>query len=246
MKPEIFSTPQTLGEAAANYVSQVSARAVAEQGRFCLALSGGSLPKLLGPPLVAQPLRSQIEWSAWHVFWADERCVPLADADSNYRLAREYLFEHVPIPPDQIYAIDDTLPPGPTAEAYQGLLRQLFQPDPGEIPRFDLILLGMGEDGHTASLFPGHPLLTESERWVAPIVDSPKLPPERITLTLPLINQARHIAFVAAGPGKATALSQVFGPIDRDPILPVQLVHPAADGELVWFVDRAAAVQLNQ
>jgi 6-phosphogluconolactonase len=246
MKPEIFSTPQALGEAAANYVSQVSARAVTERGRFCVALSGGSLPKLLGPPLAAQPRRSQIEWSAWHVFWADERCVPLAHAESNYRLAREYLFEQVPIPPDQIYAIDDALPPGLAAEAYQGLLQQLFQPGPGEIPRFDLILLGMGEDGHTASLFPGHPLLTETERWIAPIEDSPKPPPERITLTLPLINQARHIAFLAAGSGKAAVLSEVFGPTERDPILPVQLVHPAADGELVWFVDRAAAMQLDK
>ena len=246
MKPEIFSTPQALGEAAANYVSQVSARAVTERGRFCVALSGGSLPKLLGPPLAAQPRRSQIEWSAWHVFWADERCVPLAHAESNYRLAREYLFEQVPIPPDQIYAIDDTLPPGPAAEAYQGLLRQLFQPGPGEIPRFDLILLGMGEDGHTASLFPGHPLLTETERWVAPISDSPKPPPERITLTLPLINQARQIAILAAGPGKAAALSQVFGSTAGDPTLPVQRVHPAAEGELVWFVDRAAAMQLDR
>jgi 6-phosphogluconolactonase len=246
MKPEIYSSPQALGQAAANYVSQVSARAVAERGRFSVAISGGSLPKLLGPPLAVQPLRSQIEWSAWHVFWADERCVPLAHTDSNYRLAREYLFDHVPIPADQIYAIDDARPPGPTAEAYQGLLRQLFQPGPGQIPRFDLILLGMGEDGHTASLFPGHPLLTDTDRWVASILDSPKPPPERISLTLPLINQARHIAFLAAGQGKAAVLSEVFGPTDRDPILPVQLVHPAADGELVWFVDRAAAMQLGE
>ena len=246
MKLSIYATPQALGQAAAFYVSRVASGAVTSRGRFMVALSGGSLPKLLGPPLVTEPLRSQIDWSAWHVFWADERCVPLDHADSNYRLARENLFDQVAIPPDQIVAIDDSLPPNQAAAAYQEQLRQLFQPGPDEIPRFDLILLGMGEDGHTASLFPGHRLLNETERWVAPVVNSPKPPPERITLTLPIINQSRHVAFIAAGSGKASVLAQVAAPTATAPYLPVQWVKPTGDGELAWFVDRAAAAQLNK
>ena len=245
---EIFSTQQELGEAAARYVSQVSARAVSRNGRFTVALSGGSLPKLLGPPLVAQSLQSRISWSAWHVFWADERCVPLDHADSNYRLTRQYLLDYVAIPPDQIYPIDDSLTPNQAATAYQSLLKRVFQPGPADMPRFDLILLGMGEDGHTASLFPDHPLLNETERWVAPIVNSPKPPPGRITLTLPVINRAHHIAFLTTGSGKATALAQVASPRDSDsddPELPVQMVRPAADGELIWFVDRPAAASVD-
>jgi 6-phosphogluconolactonase len=243
-KLHIFDTPQALGEAAAAYVSRLSAEASAERGRFMVALSGGSLPKLLCPPLAAEPLRSQIDWSAWHVFWADERLVPLNHADSNFRLARTTLFNHVGIPVAQIYPVDDSFDPAVTAEAYQAVLAQVFEPLPGQYPRFDLILLGMGEDGHTASLFPYHPLLNETHRWVAAIVDSPKPPPERITLTLPVINNARHVAFVTAGAGKAKILARVLqaaAPLGK---LPAQLVQPTT-GELSWFVDEAAADKLR-
>ncbi len=241
----IFSTSQELGQAAAIHVSHLSEQAIAAQGRFTVALSGGSLPKLLCPPLVAEPLRTQIDWSAWYVFWADERCVPLTDAESNYRLAREYLFEHVNIPPGQIYALADSLDPAAAAAAYQTSLTQVFQAEAGQLPRFDLILLGMGEDGHTASLFPGHPLLQETERWVAPIFDSPKPPPERITLTLPVIKNARQVAFVAAGAGKADILSRVLGTDASSDLLPAQMVQPV-EGELHWFVDEAAAADLRR
>ncbi len=241
---QIFSTTQELGLAAAGLVSRLSAQAVAGRGRFTVALSGGSLTKLLGPPLVdSLPLgdrSTQIDWPAWHVFWADERCVPLTDPDSSYRLAREYLFEQVDIPPAQIYALDDSLDPAAAAAAYQATLSRLFLPPAGHLPRFDLILLGMGEDGHTASLFPNHPLLNETEKWVAPIFDSPKPPPERITLTLPVINNARQVAFLAAGAGKAEILPQVLGPDAPPGALPSQMVRPV-DGELHWFVDEAAA-----
>jgi 6-phosphogluconolactonase len=184
-------------------------------------------------------LYSQVDWSTWHVFWADERCVPLTSPDSNYRLARKYLFDHVNIPPAQIYALDDSLDPAVAATAYQETLAQVFQPA-SDLPRFDLILLGMGEDGHTASLFPNHPLLNEIERWVAPIFDSPKPPPERITLTLPVINNARQVIFLTTGAGKAEALSQISKNTDR---LPAGMVQPA-NGDLHWFVDEAAAAGL--
>ena len=238
----IFPSILELAEAAATSVSRLSTQAVAARGRFTLALSGGSLPKILCPPLVAEPRRAQIDWSAWHVFWADERCVPLTDPESNYRLAREVLFDHVDIPPAQIYALDDSLDPAAAAAAYQSGLAQLFQPGPGRLPRFDLILLGLGDDGHTASLFPRHPLLNETERWVAPIFDSPKPPPERITLTLPVINNARRVIFIAGGAGKADILSQLFDSTLPPDTFPAQMVQPAG-GQPTWFVDEAAAPQ---
>lgn len=242
----IFSTLQELSEAAAKYVSRISAQAITERGLFTVALSGGSLPKLLCTPLVAEPLRSQIDWSGWQVFWADERWVPLTHPDSNYRSAREYLFDHVAIPQERIHAVDPTLPCAQAADSYQDKLQQIFERDSNQLPHFDLILLGMGEDGHTASLFPNHPLLHETERWVAPIFDSPKPPPERITLTLPVINNARHIAFIAAGTGKAEVLSEIMASTIPTNKFPAQLVQPVGEGELNWFVDAAAAAKPMQ
>jgi 6-phosphogluconolactonase len=254
MNLNIFPDTQQLGEATAAYVAELAAETIPARERFTVALSGGSLPKLLGPALV----RQATDWSAWHVFWADERCVPLTHPDSNYILAQQYLFDHVPIPPGQIHAPDTSLDPAQTAAAYQYTLAQfftiqppaplpddplLFQPaNPLIFPQFDLILLGMGEDGHTASLFPGHPLLKETERWVAPIFDSPKPPPQRITLTLPVLNNARRVAFITAGASKADILPQV---LEAGSALPAHLVQPAS-GKLDWFMDEAAAAQLKR
>jgi 6-phosphogluconolactonase len=237
----IFSNTEQLGETAATYVTKLSNQAMAERGRFTIALSGGSLPKLLFPCLVVEPHLSQIDWSGWHVFWADERCVPLTDPDSNYRLAREYLFDRVNIPSSQIFPIDDSSSPTAAAADYQVKLAQTFETDKTQLPHFDLILLGMGEDGHTASLFPGHPLLHEEQQWVAPVYDSPKPPPQRITLTLAVINNARQIVFISTGSGKAQALSHV---IRRTKDLPAQMVQPT-HGEVHWFVDEAAAADLT-
>ena len=254
MALHIFPDTQQLGAAAAIHVAELSAEAIPARRRFMVALSGGSLPKLLFPALVKQA----IDWSGWRVFWADERCLPLTHPDSNYYLAQQYLFDHVPIPLEQIHAPDTSLDPAQTAAAYQNTLAQIFAPPPPTplpddpllfqpatpplLPQFDLILLGLGEDGHTASLFPGHPLLQETERWVAPIFDSPKPPPQRITLTLPVINNARQVAFIAAGAGKADILPRV---LEAGSTLPARLVQPASAG-LHWFVDEAAAAQLKQ
>lgn len=240
----IFSNKEQLGDATANYVAELSAQAINQRGRFTVAISGGSLPKLLGPALVNSPLNTPIAWPAWHVFFADERCVPLTDSESNYRLAAETLFNHVDIPPTQIYPINEALSPAQAAADYQANLHRVFS-NATPFPRFDLILLGMGEDGHTASLFPGHPLLNETECWVAEILNSPKPPPERLTLTLPVINNARHVAFVATGAGKADILPQILEdkPLS-DTSLPAQRVQPV-NGKLHWFVDEAAAVKLT-
>lgn len=244
MNLHLAATPAELAQQIAAYLVRVAGEAVAARGRFTVAISGGSMPQLLGRAAAESP-GGRIDWPAWHVFWADERCVPLTDPDSSYRLARESLFDRVTIPPGQIYPIDPALvsEPATAAKAYQAKLAEVFQPPAGQLPRFDLILLGLGEDGHTASLFPGHPLLTEETLWVAPILNSPKPPPARITLTLPLLNQARQVAFITTGAGKAEVLPQVLEPT-TEPLLPAARVQPSA-GELHWFVDAAAAANLR-
>ncbi len=236
----VFASTQSLSSALGAYIAQRSAAAVAEQHRFTVAFSGGSLPGLASAVLTQPPLRDQVAWSAWQLFFADERCVPLTDAESNYRLVQEELLQKVTIPPEQVYAIQPELDPAAAAQAYQAALTQCFQTQPPNLPHFDLILLGMGPDGHTASLFPHHPLLRETTAWVAPILDSPKPPPARITLTLPVLNAARAVAFVITGASKAQALAQAFDPQTPWGAVPTGLVRPT-NGELIWFADEAAA-----
>jgi 6-phosphogluconolactonase len=189
--------------------------------------------------LAAPELQSQIDWSAWHVFFADERCVPLKSPESNFRLAYAQLLGRVPIPSSQIYPIDDSLPAGAAAEAYESTIKRLFGSN--SWPRFDLILLGMGPDGHTASLFPDHALLSENKRWSAPVTDSPKPPPSRITLTLPVLNSARTVVFVVTGAGKAEILPQVLQPESG---YPAGMVDPK-EGRAYWFLDQSAASYLD-
>ncbi len=248
MRPlaHVFSAPADLTQAAAAHVACLAEEAVCARDRFIVAFSGGSLPGLLCPGLVVEPLRSRIDWPAWHIFWADERCVPTNDTRSNYQALREHLLDRVAIAPQQVYALDGSLArdPDAAAAAYQAQLVQVLQPPPGEVPRFDLILLGMGEDGHTASLFPSCPLLGETKRWVAPVFDSPKPPPERITLTLPVLNNARDIVFITAGASKADALARVLTRDEGTDAPPARLVRPRA-GQVTWFVDVLAASKLT-
>ena len=245
MKPETYIFPDSiqLGEAAAQRVAHISQEAIAQQGRFTVAFSGGSLPAILCPALVREPLRSQIDWSAWHVAWADERFVPLSNAESNYRLVREQLFDQVPIPSNQIFALNENLGNvEAAATAYQAQLAGLFHSVPGQIPHFDVILLGMGPDGHVASLFPNHPLLQENGRWIAPICNSPKAPLQRITFTLPLLNAARHLLFIVTGSNKAEKVQAALNhaPSPETPASLVKLV----EGETAWFLDEGAGQQL--
>ncbi len=235
----IFPTPADTGSVAARFVSELAAEAMSERGRFTVAFSGGSLPQMVCTPLVAdQQAAPQIDWSGWHVFFADERFVPLTHAESNYRLVREALFDHAPIPSNQIIPMSETVGDTESAAAiYQQMMRAIFHTLPNQWPRFDCILLGMGPDGHTASLFPDHPLLDESTRWVAPIHDSPKPPPARITFTLPLINAARHVVFVVTGANKAENVQAALA--TPTPKVPASLVRPL-QGEVHWFVDEAA------
>ncbi|MDR4508158.1 MAG: 6-phosphogluconolactonase [Candidatus Brocadiaceae bacterium] len=244
MKLHVYPVSE-LTHAVATCVSQLSNQAIETRNNFSVAISGGSLPKLLFPPLTVSPLSETVDWNNWHVFWADERCVPKHDPESNYLLARTYLFDHVKIPQTHIYSPDTALNPEDMAHTYQNTLQSYFHASSGIFPIFDLIMLGMGEDGHTASLFPNHALLHEKNRWIAPIYDSPKPPPGRITMTLPVINNARHVLFLITGVGKAHTLRKIFSGNTNPYAVPAKMIQ-LSDGELHWFLDEAAASELEK
>jgi 6-phosphogluconolactonase len=238
-----LTTPQDLFQAAAEEVIRSATDAVAKRGRFTIALSGGSTPRNLYT-LIAANASTTLPWSQMFFFWGDERHVPPDSPDSNYRMAKESLLSKVPIPPANIFPVPAENPDAAqVAEVYEQTLRKFFAVAPGEFPRFDLILLGMGPDGHTASLFPETAALQEKSRLVvANWVE--KLGGSRITFTLPLLNSARCVAFLVSGTDKAAALHEVLegnAPAEK---YPSRLVQPS-DGKLIWFVDRAAASELS-
>ena len=236
----IFSTPAALAEDAAERFAALAQGAVEKRGRFTVALSGGGAPQLLFRRLAADPFVELIPWEQTHVFWGDERCVPPDDPGSNYRSAREALLDHVPLPAGQIHRVRGEWPPEQAAQAYEDELHQVFG---SGRPRFDLILLGLGDDGHTASLFPDSPTLEEKERLVVPAVAQyENRPAERVTFTLPLLNHARQIMFLVTGTAKADILPRVLR--RTVPELPAARVQPAA-GELTWWIDEAAAANLG-
>jgi 6-phosphogluconolactonase len=228
-------------EAARRFVALAQA-AISARGRFSVALSGGSTPRGLYQRLAQPPYHNQLDWSNVHVFWGDERYVPLDDPESSFRMAREALLTQVPIPAANIYPVPTVGgTPEAAAGAYAATITTFFD---AEQPRFDLILLGMGPDGHTASLFPGAPeLTTPSGDMVVVVRDAPKPPPTRLSFTLPLINAAANVLFLIAGGDKAATLREVLrGPLEPAR-LPAQGVRPA-QGALLWLVDTAAAQAL--
>lgn len=237
---DIFTDCEALASALAIRVAAIAAEAAAARGAFRIAIPGGSVVAFLARGLA----QVKLEPAAWHVFWADERCVPLADPRSNARLAQVELLDRLRIPPARQHVIEGSLGPEAAAAAYEEDLKAAF--GARGLPVFDLVLLGLGEDGHIASLFPGQPALAETTRWAAPVWNAPKPPPERVTLTLPVLNQARHIFVAAAGDGKAEAVAQCFARPAADAApLPARHLAPAA-GELRWLLDRAAAAQLQE
>jgi 6-phosphogluconolactonase len=231
-----------LSTAVGDFVVNAAARAVAARRSFFVALSGGTVMTVLGSMLAIEPRRSLIDWRGWHVFWADERAVPPESPDSNYGIARRLLLERVPLPREQIHAVNFAEGTVEAARSYEEIMAREFDTPSGRWPRFDLILLGVGDDSHTASLFPGHGAVNETRRTVVPVFDAPKDPPERVTLTLPVINNARHILFVVAGRNKRTIVSRLFGPPSRI-LLPAARVAPVS-GEIRWFMDDDAAGSL--
>ena len=208
-----------------------SQNAIEARGRLIVALSGGHTPLDLFQRLAEPEQAARVDWSAVHVLWVDERCVPPEDPASNYRAAREALLSHVSIPASNVHRIQGERPPMEAAEAYEEDVRDLLGPG----GRIDLALLGLGADGHTASLFPGHPALAKADRW-AIAVETAATPPWRVTLTLPVLNAARSVLFLVAGAEKADAVRRVQSGED----LPATRVAPT-EGELIWLVDRDAA-----
>ena len=242
----VFPDADSVSRAAAEEFVRRASDAVAARGRFTVALSGGSTPKRLYELLAEPALRSQADWGRVEWFWGDERCVPPDDGDSNYHMAREAMLSRLPIPPGHVHRMEAERPDrDAAARDYQAVIARTFGHDAdGPPPAFDLILLGIGPDGHTASLFPHNAALDETARWVVAVRDVPKPPPDRLTLTYPVLNAAYEVLFLVAGADKAGVLAEVLeGPADPKR-LPSQGVRPD-NGRLVWFVDRAAAARLN-
>jgi 6-phosphogluconolactonase len=237
MGPRIDISPDAavLAQRVAQWIVDL---ACAATGPFTIALSGGSTPRRLYQLLAAAPLRDQMPWPRVHLFWGDERFVPWDGPDSNYGMARDAMLAHVPIPPENIHGIAFAASPAEAAQDYERMLKSYYASDaldPAR-PLFDVNLLGLGPDGHTASLFPGKPAAEVRDRWTAEVPER-GLPPDvrGVTLTYPALDSARSAAFLVAGADKTAALKRVLAG-DRD--LPAARIAPV--GELIWFVDRAA------
>jgi 6-phosphogluconolactonase len=238
----IVPDPAALAETAARAIVDSALEAVAARGRFMIALAGGATPRTTYERLAAPPLRERMPWDRTFVFFGDERAVPPEHPDSNYGMARAALLSAVPIPPAQVFRIrgeaDD---PEAAAAEYARTLATAFASRRGEVPRFDLVLLGLGVDGHTASLFPGSPVLKEVFRTVAAVHATAASIPQRLTLTLPVINAAARVVFLVSGAEKAKVVKTALS--DQAPALPAAMIRPG-DGRLTWVLDRPAAALL--
>jgi len=233
----VYGSPEELAEAAASEFAARAKEAIEESGSFAVVLAGGSTPKAMYE-ILARDYADRIDWRRVDVFFGDERTVPPDHGDSNYKMANDVLLGHVPI--GSVHRMRGGLPPDEAAEAYEEELRTFFQTE--DVPRFDLILLGVGKDGHTASLFPETSALEIHDRWVVanPVL---KLDTIRITLTVPVINAALAVHFLVGGEDKAEALRQILEG-DADPrAYPAMLVHPHGGPE--WMLDKAAASALS-
>jgi 6-phosphogluconolactonase len=245
--PEIRSYPSLpeLSRAAAEYICEIAEEAVKERGTFTFVLSGGTTPRLLYEELAGQPISKRIDWQKTHIFWGDERYLPPEHSDSNYALAFQTLVSRVNIPPANVHRIlTESRSADVAAEDYEKTLRHFFRPparseDDTPLPSFDLVLLGMGQDGHTASLFPGDEALEEKYRWVVAVDGAKASPPvRRITLTFPVINEAKCVVFLASGSSKLQVLQEILNH-------PLTVTYPAAQvqpsGKLLWFIDAGLA-----
>jgi 6-phosphogluconolactonase len=237
----VCSAPEALADIAAELFVEEARTAVSDRGRFAVALAGGDTPRPAYRRLREPRLRGRVDWEAVHLFWGDERCVPPDDERSNYRMVQEALLEALQLPERQIHPIRCAGDSKRAALDYEEQLRVFFGE---EGPRFDLVLLGLGEDGHTASLFPGTPAATERTRWVAGVSD-PGQPFARVSLTLPAINCARTVAFLVSGRRKAAAVQRVLEASGEGAPLPAQGVRPR-EGRVLWLVDAEAAALLDR
>jgi 6-phosphogluconolactonase len=242
----VLPTPEATALAAAHLFSDAVVAAAAARGVARVAISGGTTPKTMFRLLSdsAQPFLKQIPWDKIDLYWVDERCVPPGDAESNYRMTNEALLSKVPLPAGRVHRMEGELDPEVAAARYESTIRNSFKLEGAETPTFDLVLLGMGDDGHTASLFPHTEALNELSHIVVPN-HVPQKDTWRITLTWPVINQGRQVAFLIEGAVKAQVLHDVFlGPYEPE-TYPSQIIRPAS-GELTLLLDKAAAAKLPE
>jgi len=238
-RPEIIirDNPAQMARAAADIFTKAAKEAVSKGVRFTVAVSGGSTPRAMHGLLETEPFRSEIPWNSTYIFWVDERCVPINDPASNYGAAGKDLLDRVPIPTEQSYPMPVDSPPEEGAMEYQKTLIDFFQLQDGEFPVFDLIFLGIGRDGHTASLFPGQEALDEDERLVVAVKGgNPDV--SRITMTFPVLNNAGHVVILVSGRSKAEVLRSIFE--DSRAYLPAHGVRPI-NGRLTWLLDSEVA-----
>lgn len=235
----IYKNPEEVSKALAEWITQTIETTLKKQDRFTWVVTGGNSPKQLYELLAASPYRDRINWSKLHIFWGDERAVPFADNRNNAKMTFEHLLNKVPVVREQVHIMDTSLSPSASAKAYEALLHQYFK-DAG--PTFDLVLNGMGDDGHTLSLFPNTPVIHEKQAWVTSFyLDAQQM--HRITLTAPVVNRAGKVAFLTFGANKSNALFEVLKGAPAIDQYPSQIIQPAS-GELHWFIDEAAASRL--
>ncbi len=253
MELHVYKNADELSQAVAKWMADDIAATLKRQDRYTIALSGGSTPKLLHKILAAPPYKDQIEWSKLHIFWGDERAVPFEDDRNNAKMAYDTLLNFVPVPPAQIHVMRTDIAPEASAAEYEKILHQYFDATlagPGSAPAagsgshsFDLVLLGMGDDGHTLSLFPGTAAVHEEKAWaIAYFLKAQDM--FRITLTKTIVNRSAKVAFLTTGTGKAHALKEVLKGAYNPDLYPSQEIKPIP-GELHWFVDEAAAAGLK-
>jgi 6-phosphogluconolactonase len=234
-----YPDAEILAREAAFHFIECANDAITERDHFSVALAGGSTPTALYKTLTTVELVPRVDWEKVYVFWGDERCVAPKHEDSNYRMAFDIMLRHLPIPVKQIYRMEGELEPKEAAKAYEGRLKRFFQQ---QTPRFDLVLLGLGSDGHTASLFPGTKALDETKKWVTANYVR-KLSSWRLTLTAWTINQAANVTFLVSGESKAEVLQRVLAGRFTPNEVPAQMIRPER-GQLRWLMDRPAATLL--
>ena len=236
----ILPDAERLAIAAAEHFVALAGEAIAARGLFSVALAGGSTPRAAYVLLATEEYAVRVDWSRVHVFWGDERCVPPDHLDSNYRMAREVLLDHVSVPQQNVHRLHGEACSGDVEALYEVELRKVFR---AGVPRLDLVMLGMGQDGHTASLFPGTEVLDEQRLWVvAHYVDS--VLGWRVTLSPLVINAARNVIFIISGADKSDAVREVLEGPSQPYLLPAQLVNPD-EGHLLWLLDEEAAALLE-
>ena len=243
MNKEVFKDLNQLSKALAEWITSLIEETLTRKEQFSFVLSGGNTPKKLNSLLASSPYRERINWKKIHVFWGDERAVPFEDERNNARMAFDTLLNKVDIPKSQIHIMDTSLGPEEAAVQYEKLLREYFRTETLPVETFDLVLLGMGDDGHTLSLFPGTPVIHEEKLWATSFFLKAQ-DMHRITLTKNIVNHSNHIVFMISGNDKAHALHEVLEGEKNPDKYPSQVIIPT-QGELHFFTDEAAASLLN-